>query len=56
MMHAAKIMAITAMELYDNPEHLPKIRKEFGQSTGGKAYVSPIPEHIEPPRYEPAED
>jgi aminobenzoyl-glutamate utilization protein B len=53
MMHAAKIMAITAMELYANPEHLPKIRAEFEQRTGGKPYVSPIPDHIDPPRYEP---
>jgi aminobenzoyl-glutamate utilization protein B len=53
MMHAAKIMAVTAMELYANPEHLPKIRHEFEQNTGGKPYASPIPADIEPPRYQP---
>jgi aminobenzoyl-glutamate utilization protein B len=56
MLHAAKIMAITAMELYANPEHLPKIRKEFTRRTGGKPYVSPIPADINPPQYEPGED
>jgi len=53
MMHAAKIMAVTAMELYSNPEHLLKIREEFEQRSGGKPYVSPIPDDIEPPQYEP---
>jgi aminobenzoyl-glutamate utilization protein B len=53
MMHAAKIMAVTAVELYSTPNHLVKIRQEFEQKTGGKPYVSPIPEDVKPPRYEP---
>jgi aminobenzoyl-glutamate utilization protein B len=53
MLHAAKIMAITAMELYANPAHLPQIQEEFEQSTGGKPYISPIPADINPPQYEP---
>jgi len=56
MMHAAKIMAMAAMELYANPEHLVKIREEFERSTRGKPYVPPIPENIDPPRFEPVED
>jgi aminobenzoyl-glutamate utilization protein B len=56
MMHAAKIMAVTAMELYTDPEHLVKIREEFERSTDGKTYVSPIPEEVDPPRFEPPED
>ena len=52
MMHAAKIMAVSAMELYSNPEHLIAIRKEFEQSTGGKPYVSPIPADVEPVQHE----
>jgi len=55
MLHAAKIMAIAAMELYANPEHLPKIRAEFKRRTGGKPYVSPIPAHVNPPQYKPEE-
>ncbi len=53
MLHAAKIMAVSAMEIYSNPKHLIAIRKEFEQSTGGKPYVSPIPGEIAPPQYEP---
>ena len=53
MLHAAKIMAVAAMELYSNPEHLVKTREEFERSTGGKPYVSPIPANVKPPQYEP---
>jgi aminobenzoyl-glutamate utilization protein B len=53
MMHAAKIMAVTAVELYSDPSHLVKIRQEFEQQTRGKTYVPPIPEDAKPPRYEP---
>jgi aminobenzoyl-glutamate utilization protein B len=53
MMHAAKVMAVTAVELYSNPEHLVKIRQEFERETRGKPYVPPIPEGKKPPRYEP---
>jgi aminobenzoyl-glutamate utilization protein B len=53
MMHAAKIMAATGVELYSNPEHLVKIRKEFEKETKGKPYVSPIPANKKPPRFEP---
>ncbi len=55
MLHAAKIMAVTAMEIYANPEHLVKIRQEFEQRTGDKPYISPIPDEINPPQYEPEE-
>jgi aminobenzoyl-glutamate utilization protein B len=43
MMHAAKVMAVTAVELLSNPEHLPKIKEEFQKATKGKPYVPPIP-------------
>jgi aminobenzoyl-glutamate utilization protein B len=56
MMHAAKIMAVTAVELYSDPSHLVEIRQEFEQKTGGKPYISPIPEDEKPPRYEPNGD
>jgi aminobenzoyl-glutamate utilization protein B len=55
MMHAAKIMAVTAAELLTNPDHLPKIREEFKQKTGGKEYKSVIPKDAKAPRYEPSE-
>jgi aminobenzoyl-glutamate utilization protein B len=53
MLHAAKIMAATAVELYANPEHLPKIRAEFERETKGRPYIPPIPMEVEPPRYKP---
>jgi len=56
MMHAAKIMALTAAELYSNPEHLVKIREEFDRETQGKPYISPIPKGKMAPRYEPEMD
>jgi aminobenzoyl-glutamate utilization protein B len=56
MMHAAKIMAVAAMALYSNPEHLIKIWEEFESRTGGKPYLSPIPENVDPPHYEPTDD
>ena len=55
MLHAAKIMAITAAELYTNPEALAKVRQEFERATRNKKYVPSIPENYEPPRYEPEE-
>ena len=56
MMHAAKIMAVAAMALYNNPDHLVQIWEEFERHTGGKPYVSPIPENVDPPHYEPPEE
>lgn len=53
MLHAAKIMALTAAEIYTNPEHLDSIKAEFQRKTGGKPYVSPIPDHLIPPQFEP---
>ena len=52
-LHAAKIMALTAVELYSDPDHLVKVRQEFERKTRGKPYVSPIPADAKPPRHEP---
>jgi len=56
MMHAAKVMALTAIELYADPKHLVQIHQEFESQTRGKPYVSPIPADLETPRYEPDGD
>jgi hypothetical protein len=32
------------------------VRAEFERSTGGKPYVPPIPDHIDPTQYEPEEN
>ncbi len=53
MLHAAKIMAVTAMEIFSAPEHLTKIKEEFKEKTGGMPYTAPIPDTIMPPQYEP---
>jgi aminobenzoyl-glutamate utilization protein B len=43
MLHAAKILAATAIDLYDDPEHLRKTHEEFEKATAGKPYQSPLP-------------
>jgi aminobenzoyl-glutamate utilization protein B len=55
MLHAAKIMALTAVALYSDPKHLMTIRQEFESKTKGKTYVPPIPTDMKPPHYEPVE-
>ena len=49
MMHAAKVMAVTAAELVDNPDVLDRARKEHQEATGGRPYRAPIPEGMPPP-------
>ncbi|MBW2368091.1 MAG: amidohydrolase [Deltaproteobacteria bacterium] len=56
MMHAAKIMAVSAVDLYTDPEHLEKIREEFEKKAGTSGYKCPLPDHIKPPRYEPEQE
>ncbi len=46
MLTAAKVMALTGVELVTNPEAVKKMRKEFEQAMEGKNYVCPIdPDH-----------
>jgi aminobenzoyl-glutamate utilization protein B len=56
MMHAAKIMAISAMDLFTNPEHIIHAQEEFQSALKAHPYENPIPEHIQPPRYSSEED
>jgi aminobenzoyl-glutamate utilization protein B len=51
MMHAAKIMAVAAMDLYLQPAHLQRARKEFEEATQDQPYRSPLPDRAQPPRY-----
>jgi aminobenzoyl-glutamate utilization protein B len=53
MMHAAKIMALAAVELFSNPNHLVEIRQEFERATRNTKYIPAIPENLRPPRYDP---
>ena len=45
---AAKAMALTGFELMTNPEALKAAKREFQEATGGKKYVSPLPEDAVP--------
>ncbi|MCO5178073.1 MAG: hypothetical protein M9890_14035, partial [Thermomicrobiales bacterium] len=49
MIQAAKAMAITAAELYTNPDELAKAQAEFKERLDGRTYVTPIPEGVMPP-------
>ncbi len=43
MLHAAKTMALTAMDLFQDPQHLRKAREEFEAATKDKPYKTPLP-------------
>ena len=51
MMHAAKILALTAFDLYSDPVHLQKAREEFEKATQAQPYRNPIPAHVQPPSH-----
>jgi aminobenzoyl-glutamate utilization protein B len=50
MMHAAKIMALAAMDLYAEPEHLRRARAEFDAATRDRPYQTPLPDSARPPQ------
>lgn len=50
MLHAAKIMAITAAELVDNPDILEKAAAEHKERLGDHRYKAAIPEGAAPPK------
>ncbi len=52
MLHAAKIMALSAMDCFTDPQILQKAREEFLQSTHGQPYQCPIPPEVRPRHYE----
>ena len=49
MIHAAKVMALAAMDCYTDVTHLQKIREEFDQATKGKPYKAMMPEGMVAP-------
>ncbi len=51
MMHAAKIMTLVGIDLYSDPAHLERARREFARRTAGKPYRSPLPDSLTAPRY-----
>jgi aminobenzoyl-glutamate utilization protein B len=48
MVHAAKGMAQTAVDLYEDPALLKRAQEEFAASTVDQPYVSPLPEGTKP--------
>jgi aminobenzoyl-glutamate utilization protein B len=50
MLHAAKVMAITAAELIDNPEALEKAASEHKALLGDQVYRAPVPDGAKPPK------
>lgn len=52
MLHAAKAMAICAVDLLMNPQHLKKVNEEFERRVGVGQYECPIDESVQPPRRE----
>jgi aminobenzoyl-glutamate utilization protein B len=51
MMIAAKTMALTAIELFSNPAHLPRARAEFEKRLGGFVYKSRVGDRKPPLDY-----
>ena len=51
MIHAAKIMAVAAMDLYADPKHLQKARQEFEAATKEHPYQTPLPDGVTSPRF-----
>ena len=49
MMLAARAMALTGLDLVEDPEKLREARESFEESTRDAPYHSPIPEGVEPP-------
>ncbi len=47
--HAAKVMASTAAELLRNPELIGAARADHEKQLGGRRFVNPIPDDVEPP-------
>jgi aminobenzoyl-glutamate utilization protein B len=46
MIHAAKILAVTAATLFTEPEHLSQARLEFMKATQDNPYHSPLPADV----------
>ena len=49
MLHAAKVMALSAIDCYTDPLHVQKAHAEFEKVMHGKPYVCPIPNSVAAP-------
>ena len=49
MVHAAKVMASTAIELMNNPALIASAKADHAARLDGTAFINPIPDDVEPP-------
>lgn len=48
MLEAGKVLALSAVELFENQEILAKAKDEFKRRLGNESYTCPIPEDVKP--------
>jgi aminobenzoyl-glutamate utilization protein B len=49
MVHAAKVMAATASELFADPSLVVAAKADFAERREGRPFINPIPEDVNPP-------
>lgn len=49
MLHAAKVMALGAVEFFQHPDLIQRAKKEFDDLRAASPYISPIPDGVQPP-------
>ena len=48
MLYAAKVLAMTALDILSSPGLLAEAKKEHKETLGGEKYVCPIPKEVLP--------
>jgi len=48
MLHAAKVLSLTAIKLLEKPSLIKEAKKEHQENIGPEGYTSPIPSHVQP--------
>ncbi|MEM5775519.1 MAG: hypothetical protein AAGU05_11010, partial [Anaerolineaceae bacterium] len=48
MLHAGKVIAFTAADLFRQPEIIAQAKNELKERLGGQVYTCPIPPHVKP--------
>ncbi len=51
MLHAAKIIVWTAIDMLTDSCHIQQAQAEFARELAVHPYTNPIPEHIQLPRF-----
>ncbi|MBP1848942.1 M20 family metallopeptidase [Rhizobium halophytocola] len=49
MTHAAKVMAATAVDMFNNPQEIEAAKADHAERLDGRPFVNPIPDDVEPP-------